>query len=173
MKRKTEAKSYLISALRQQRQNKNYVISRRLLQTRKWSWRRREKSYLDRCKKLDVEADVTKLFFIWRVKTRWGNHGDDLENHPANKWKPVTNFWSKGLRDERKKMFYLFFLMRRKEKHNPLFKILRLMKPENVTHTWGQVLNGTINPFSQEIAIDERLFAAKTTERKQQISGNV
>jgi hypothetical protein len=49
--RKSEAKSYLISALRQQKQNKNYVISRRLLQTRERKYERKKESYLDRCKK--------------------------------------------------------------------------------------------------------------------------
>lgn len=47
--RKTEAKSYLISALRQQKRNKNYVISRRLSETEERNQER--ESYLDRCKK--------------------------------------------------------------------------------------------------------------------------
>ena len=132
MKRKTEAKSYLISALRQQRQNKNYVMSRRLLQTRKENWRRK-KSYLDRCKK-----PMSLSFFFLFVERKldggiMGTISRIIQRTNGNQLL-ISDPGDYGTR-KRKKIVLSFFLMRRKENRHPLFKIRRLMEPENVTHT--------------------------------------
>lgn len=78
-------KSYLISALRQQKQNENYVISsptRRRSRAKK----KKEESYLDRCGK----PMLLSFILVLEQKTQW-NYGHH-RNHPQNKWKPVTNF---------------------------------------------------------------------------------